>query len=272
LGYLCRLCVSDGVNVVTSDGAYPTFNFHVAGYGGSLHKVPYKGDFEDPEALLKKATELGAGLIYFANPDNPMGTVQPADVVADMIARVPDGSLLVLDEAYGEFAPEGTMPPLDVAAQNVIRFRTFSKAYGMAGARIAYGIAHPELATAFNKIRNHFGLSRISVAGAREALADQAYLRQTVDNVGAARSRIEAIAAAHGMSIVPSATNFVAIDCGKDGAFAKAVLDGLIARGVFVRMPFVAPQNRCIRVSAGRPQDLDLFEQAFGAVLAELNG
>ncbi len=272
LGYLCRLCVDDGVNVVTSEGAYPTFNFHVAGYGGNLHKVPYKGDFEDPDALLAKATEVSAGLIYFANPDNPMGTIHSADVVDDMMARVPQGSLLILDEAYGEFAPEGAMPPLDVSNQRVIRFRTFSKAYGMAGARIAYGIAHPELATAFNKIRNHFGLSRVSVAGARAALADQDYLQQTVQNVANARARIETIAASHGLSVVSSATNFVAIDCGQDGAFAKSVLDGLIARGVFVRMPFVAPQNRCIRVSAGRPADLDLFEQAFSGVLADLAG
>ncbi len=105
LGYLARLFVSPGDAVVTSDGAYPTFNYHVAGYGGALHKVPYRDDHEDPQALLAKAAETQAKLIYLANPDNPMGTWHSAPVIQSMIDAVPDGSLLVLDEAYLEFAP-----------------------------------------------------------------------------------------------------------------------------------------------------------------------
>lgn len=268
LGYLCRMVVGPGVNVVTSAGAYPTFNFHVAGFGGTLHAVPFKGDHEDPDALIAKAREVGPALIYISNPDNPMGTVHGPDVIAKMISEVPEGSLLVLDEAYGEFA--GELLPIDVTEPRVIRFRTFSKAYGMAGARIAYGIAHPDLALAFNKIRNHFGMSRVSVAGALAALDDEAYLSETLANVAAARARISEIAQAHGLEVVPSATNFVAIDCKRDGAFAKAVLEGLVARGIFVRMPFVEPQNRCIRISAGRVHELDAFEAALGEVLAEL--
>ena len=73
LGYLVRLLVDAGDHVVTSDGAYPTFNYHVAGYGGTLHKVPYKDDKEDLPALLAKAAEVDAKLVYFANPDNPNG-------------------------------------------------------------------------------------------------------------------------------------------------------------------------------------------------------
>lgn len=270
LGYLCRMFVEPGVQVVTSAGAYPTFNFHVAGYGGTLQTVPFQGDFEDPDALLAKAGEVGARLIYFSNPDNPMGTFHGADKVAAMIEGVPDESLLILDEAYGEFAPDGALAPIDVSQKQVIRFRTFSKGYGMAGARIAYGIAHPELADAFNKIRNHFGVSRVSVAGAMAALADQDYLRQTRENVEAARQRIGKIAAENGLEALPSATNFVAIDCKRDAAFAKSVLEGLIAKGIFVRMPGIEPLSRCIRISAGRPQDLDLFEVALKAVLADI--
>lgn len=261
LGYLVRLLISPGDRVVTSAGAYPTFNYHVAGYGGELIKVPYKEDREDPDALLAKATDTDAKLIYISNPDNPMGTWLSADVIKDMCARVPDGSVLILDEAYGEFAPAGTMPKLDVENERVIRMRTFSKAYGMAGARVGYAIGHADLINTFNKIRNHFGMCRISQAGALAALGDQKYLSDTVAKVTAARVRIGQIAADNGLHALPSATNFVAVDCGQTGDFARKVLASLVARGLFVRMPFVAPQDRCIRISAGTEADLDLFEQ-----------
>jgi len=269
LGYLVRMTVSAGDRVVTSDGAYPTFNYHVSGYGGELVKVPYAQDRENPVALIEAAIAADAKLVYLANPDNPMGTWHPADVVQAMINAIPDGTLLVLDEAYLEFAPEGTAPALDVADKRVIRLRTFSKAYGMAGARVGYGIGEAGLIRSFDKIRNHFGMCRISQAGALEALADQKYLQQVLDNVSEAREGIARIAEANGLAVVPSGANFVAIDCGADGAFARRVLDGLVSRGVFVRMPFVAPQDRCIRVSAGRPEDLAKLAAAFPEALAE---
>ena len=84
LGYLVRLVVEPGDAVVTSDGAYPTFNFHVAGFGGVLHKVPYAGDHEDPEALLAAAQRLRPKLVYLANPDNPMGSHHPGRVIEAM--------------------------------------------------------------------------------------------------------------------------------------------------------------------------------------------
>lgn len=271
LGYLVRMLVEPGDKVVTSLGAYPTFNFHVSGYGGELVTVPFNGDFEDPVALIEKAIEVDAKLIYLANPDNPMGTRHNATVMQAVINAVPSGSLLVLDEAYVEFAPDDTAPPFDVGDEKVIRFRTFSKAYGMAGARVGYGIGASDLVSAFNKVRNHFGMNRAAQAGALEALADQRYLDQNVQSVAEARERITTIAVDNGLTAIPSATNFVAIDCGQDGAFAKKVLAGLIKRGIFVRMPFVPPQDRCIRLSAGRPEDLDLFAAAFPDALAEAN-
>ena len=267
LGYLCRMYVAPDVAVVTSDGAYPTFNFHVAGYGGSLIKVPYRDDREDPDALLSAAAKAAARIIYIANPDNPMGTIHDAATMQAMIAAVPDDTLLILDEAYGEFATT-PLPPLDVSRGNVIRFRTFSKAYGMAGARVGYGIAHTDIALAFNKIRNHFGMNRAAVAGAMAALADQDYLNTVLASVAAARRRIAEIAGGVGLDVLPSATNFVAIDCGRDGDFARAVLASLIAQGVFVRMPFVAPQDRCIRISAGREVDLDILAEALPRAVA----
>ncbi|WP_068115528.1 pyridoxal phosphate-dependent aminotransferase [Tropicimonas marinistellae] len=267
LGYLVRLFVAPGDAVVTSHGAYPTFNYHVAGYGGHLHGVPYRDDREDPQALLERARETGAKLIYLANPDNPMGTWHGAESIAEMIAGVPDGCLLILDEAYVEFAPAGTAPPIDTDTPHVIRMRTFSKAHGLAGMRVGYAIGHPELISAFNKVRNHFGMSRLSQAAALASLADTAHLAETIARVAGARDRLAEIAAENGLAALPSATNFVAMDCGRDGAFAASVLDGLLARDVFVRMPFVAPQDRCIRVSCGPDADLDRFATALPEAL-----
>lgn len=263
LGYLARMLVGPGDTVVTSDGAYPTFNFHVAGFGGALHKVPFKDDHEDPEALLAKARETGAKLIYLSNPDNPMGTWHGPEVIREMVENVPDGSLLILDEAYIELAPEGTAPEIPVDDPRVVRMRTFSKAHGLAGARVGYAIGAQSLITSFHKIRNHFGMSRVSKSGALAALADQAWLAHIQREVAEARARITEIAAASGLKTLPSAANFVTIDCGQDGDFARAVLAQLIAQDIFVRMPFTAPQDRCIRISAGRPADLEIFAEAF---------
>jgi histidinol-phosphate aminotransferase len=268
LGYLVRLVVAPGDPVVTSDGAYPTFNFHVAGYGGRLVKVPYAGDHEDPEALVRAARDTGAKLVYLANPDNPMGSWHAGGVIERMIAALPEGCLLALDEAYGDFAPDGALPDLSPDDPRVIRFRTFSKAHGMAGARVGYALAAPDLARAFDKVRNHFGMNRAAQLGAIAALEDRDWMAQTVARVARARARIAAIGASCGLRALPSATNFVTLDCGADGAFARRVLAETVTRGVFIRMPFVAPHDRCIRISAGPDDQLDTLARVLPEAVA----
>ncbi|HKL45292.1 MAG TPA: pyridoxal phosphate-dependent aminotransferase [Roseovarius sp.] len=272
LGNLVRLLVAPGDAVVTSDGAYPTFNYHVAGFGGALHKVPYRDDHEDPAALLRKAKEVDAKLVYLANPDNPMGSWHSGSDILAALDELPEGCLLLLDEAYIEFAPEGTAAMIDADDPRVIKMRTFSKAYGMAGARIGYAIGARGLIRSFDKIRNHFGMNRMAQAGALAAFNDAAWLSHVQGEVGRARNRIALISNENGLRALPSATNFVAVDCGADGAFASAVLDALVARGVFVRKPFVAPQDRCIRISCGRPQDLDVLAETLPEALAATRG
>jgi len=271
-GNLVRLLVAPGDAVVTSDGAYPTFNYHVAGFGGALHKVPYRDDHEDPAALLRKAKEVDAKLVYLANPDNPMGSWHSGSDILAALDELPEGCLLLLDEAYIEFAPEGTAAMIDADDPRVIKMRTFSKAYGMAGARIGYAIGARGLIRSFDKIRNHFGMNRMAQAGALAAFNDAAWLSHVQGEVGRARNRIALISNENGLRALPSATNFVAVDCGADGAFASAVLDALVARGVFVRKPFVAPQDRCIRISCGRPQDLDVLAETLPEALAATRG
>ncbi len=267
LGLIVRLTVTAGDIAVTSAGAYPTFNFHVAGFGGSLVKVPYRDDHEDPAAFLDAARARTAKLIYLANPDNPMGSWHSGATVAAMIADLPTGTLLILDEAYADLAPPDSIPVIDPDDPRVIRMRTFSKAHGLAGLRVGYALAAPGLVRAFDKVRNHFGLGRLVQAAALAALGDHVHLARVRAAVVAARARVGMIAVEHGVTALPSATNFVTLDCGRDGDFARRVLTGLGQGGVFVRMPAVAPLDRCIRVSLGPEGALADFAAALGPAL-----
>ncbi|WP_426231931.1 pyridoxal phosphate-dependent aminotransferase [Pararhizobium sp. DWP3-4] len=273
LGQIVRMVIEPGMPVVTSLGGYPTFNFHVAGHGGRLVTVPYANDREDLDGLLAAVKREDAPLVYFANPDNPMGSWWDEDSVVAFARALPETCLLILDEAYGETAPAGTIPSIGslIDMPNVVRTRTFSKAYGLAGARVGYVIGTPGTAQAFDKIRNHFGMNMIGTAAAVAALADKDYLAEVLERIAASRGRIAEIAVSNGLKPLPSATNFVTIDCGEDAVFARAIVDRLMAdHGIFIRMPGVAPLNRCIRISTGPEADMALLEEALPKVLEAL--
>ena len=272
LGLIVRLVVEPGTTVVTSLGAYPTFNYHANGFGCRLVTVPYAGDKENLSGLLDAVGQEDATLVYFANPDNPMGSWREADEVLAFARAVPETCLVILDEAYCETGPMSALPSLAslLDRPNVIRTRTFSKAYGLAGARVGYAIGTPGTIQAFDKIRHHFGMNRIGMAAALAALADQDYLHEVVGKIAAARERIGVIARDSGLVALPSATNFVAVDCLRDGTYARAIVDGLMEHGVFIRMPGVAPLNRCIRISVGPQPDLDLLAETLPKVLKSI--
>jgi histidinol-phosphate aminotransferase len=274
LGHLVHLATEAGDGVLTSRGAYPTFNYHVAGRCAVLDTVPYRDErpalYEDIDALLNRAQATRPKLVYFANPDNPTGSFHPAEAVERLILGVPEETILVLDEAYGDMAPAGVLPSIDLIRPNLVRFRTFSKAYGMAGVRVGYAIGDPSSIRQFDKVRNHFGVSRMAQAGAVAALGDQGFLRQTVARIASARERLSGIALAAGLKPLASATNFIAIDCGRDAAYARAILAEVLKEGVFIRMPGVAPLDRMIRVSVGREADMALFEAALDVALRKV--
>jgi histidinol-phosphate aminotransferase len=201
-----------------------------------------------------------------------MGSFWGAAEIMRFIEALPETTMLILDEAYGELAPASALPAIDVGRTNVIRMRTFSKAYGLAGIRCGYAIGERQVIADFEKIRNHYGVSRMAQIAGVEALADQAWLQSVVARVDAGRKRIAAIAEANGLKPLPSATNFVAIDCGRDGDFALKVLKALLARDVFIRKPMAPVLNRCIRVSVGLDHEIDIFAEELPAVLAAVRG
>jgi len=250
LGVTVRMLISPGDSVVTSQGAYPTFNYHVAGFGGQLKTVPYIDNHEDPDSLLNAANEHAAKLIYIANPDNPMGTSHSAARMQQMIDAVPGGKVLLLDEAYIDFTTEDLAPKLATDNPRVMRFRTFSKAYGMAGMRVGYVIAHRDIIIGLNKIRNHFQINRLSQLAATVSLDDHAFLTQVQSQVAQARQQVYDLAAELGLPHLPSSTNFVAVDLGTPDR-ARDILQQLNERGVFMRMPGAPPLDRYIRVGLG---------------------
>jgi histidinol-phosphate aminotransferase len=269
LGLTCTLFLSPGDRVVTTEGAYPTFNFHVQAHGGKIDLVPMSGFREDVPQLIDLAKATAARLVYVSNPNSPMGTWWTAGDIENFCGALPPETLLILDEAYCDTAPPGTVPPIDVTDPHVVRYRTFSKAYGLAGARIGYAIGERGVIEAFDKVRNHYGINRVGQLGAHAALLDQDYLQRAVAEIATARARIGEIATENGLAPLASAASFVAIDCGADGAFAARVLHGLLDRDVFVRKPFAKGLDRFIRVSCGPDEQLAILAEALPGALAE---
>lgn len=272
MGLAVRLFINPGDVVVTSLGAYPTFNYHVTGYGGQLEYVPYQGVNEDLNGLLAAVRRTGARMVYIANPDNPMGSFWPARKIEDFIAALPDDCVLLLDEAYGELAPENSLPPLDTSRGNILRLRSFSKAYGMAGLRVGYAIGHRQIVGAFNRVRNHFGVNRLAQAAALAALADEQHLLWVRDQIVASRQRIATISRDNSLHALPSATNFVTLDCGRDGAYALRVLEELGRLGVFVRKPMAPGLDRHIRISAAPEAEMAILAETLPLALKAAYG
>jgi histidinol-phosphate aminotransferase len=265
LGLVVRAFLERGETAVTSLGAYPTFNYHVSGYGGHLERVPYRDDKNDLQALAAAAARVRARLVYLANPDNPTGTWHTAGDLHVFLESLPDGCLLLLDEAYIDFAPSQAVAQIDVSDPRVLRLRTFSKAYGMAGARIGYAMGNAETISAFDKIRLHFGTNLVAQAGALAALEDTSYLQEVVTAVAQGRQDYQKLAYSLGLPSISSATNFVAIDVGGPER-ARTLVAALAERDVFVRMPGAPTLNRCIRVTVGTPEQ----RAAFAAVLRQV--
>jgi histidinol-phosphate aminotransferase len=269
LELIVRTYLEPGQTAVTSLGGYPTFAYHVAGYGGKLERVPYHDDHNDLAGLAGAANRTAARIVYLANPDNPSGTWVTAEEIGALLEALPVDCLLLLDEAYSDFAPAEALPAIDASDPRVIRARTFSKAHGMAGARLGYALATSEIIATFDKIRLHFGVNRIAQAGALASLRDTAYLQSVVALVAEGRSEYVALAHEMGVTPLPSATNFVTIDVGGVER-AKALVAALAERGVFIRMPGAPPLDRCVRVTVGTPDERDAFAEALRAAWSQV--
>lgn len=266
LGLVVRAFVAPGEPVLATRGSYATFVFHVVGYGAVLESVPYRDSGEvDVEALAEAARRLRPRLVYLANPDNPSGTFASKAAVAALLEALDEQTLLVLDEAYADFVPREELLD-EVLDPRLIRLRTFSKAYGMAGARIGYAIAPAEAGATFEKIRHHFGVNRNAQIGALAALEDEAFMNGVVREVARGRDDYYELGRRLGVATIPSSTNFVCFDIGTR-AQAEALVEELLKLGVFIRKPGAPPLDRFVRISVGTTEQRAALEAPFAEAL-----
>ncbi len=271
MGLVVRAFVGPGGTALTTRGSYPTFNYHVNGYGGRLSFAHYRDDGRvDLDELAAAAVRERVRVVYLANPDNPSGTFVSRDEMQRLFDALPRDAVFLLDEAYADFVGEGDVLPMHVE-DRLIRTRTFSKVYGMAGARIGYAIASERVIGMLQKIRLHYGVNRSAQVGALASLRDEAFRRRVVDAVAEARLEYGALARSLGLSVIESLTNFVCIDLG-DASRAVRVMDELLKRGVWIRKPGLPPLDRYVRVSAGTPEMRRAFADAFVEVVNAVPG
>lgn len=266
MGLAVRAFIAPGSVALATRGTYPTFGYHVTGFGGRLETVPYREDgVPDLNALASAARELRPPLVYLANPDNPSGSLLGEREVVAFYEALPPECVLLLDEAYADFV-DPAQRVAGIVDGRLLRMRTFSKAYGLAGARIGYMVSSARNVVTFQKIRLHYGVNRNAQIGALAALHDDAFREWVVDAVAQGREDYYALARSLGRAYLPSCTNFVCIDF-ETNARATAVMNELLARGVFVRKPGAPPLDRFVRISVGTPEERTEFALRLHAAL-----
>jgi histidinol-phosphate aminotransferase len=262
--------VSPGDEVIVAD---PTFLvYHIASMvkGAKLKIVPSRNYKYDLEGMLAAVTDK-TKVIFIANPDNPTGTYVSAGELDAFIKKVPGNVLVFIDEAYYEFAagedyPE-TLSLYKREDRNIVIARTFSKAYGLAGLRVGYGIARKDVARVLNKVREPFNVNSIAQAAAVAALDDDKYKEKAVSLVRREKERFYRKFDSLGVKYVPSRANFILLDTGRDSAL---VFDYLLKKGIVVREMSAWGLKGHIRVNIGLRKENDAFLKAFAKAMKEI--
>ena len=267
LGLLCQTLLAPGLNAITSERSFIVYSMAVHAAGAQLIETPMRDDAFDPDAILAAINE-DTRLIFLANPNNPTGTMLDATVVDKFIAEVPGHVVVVLDEAYYEFAAHFAARrqveysrSLQYLRQgtNVVVLRTFSKAHGLAGLRIGYGLGPSELLAYCAQMRSTFSVSSVAQAAALAALDDQKHVERVVLN-NATQTQIVGVALSElGYRVVPTAANFLYCDLGED---AYGVAEQLRGKGISVRPLGSWGAPTCIRVSIGTGEQNQAFLHA----------
>ena len=220
---------------------------------GSGSAMPLGHDLAAMAAAITPNTRL----VFIANPNNPTGTWAPPMAIKALLERSAPSTLVVLDEAYFEYGHAlGTQDGVPWLREhpNLVVLRTFSKAYGLAGARVGYAISHPEVAEVLNRLRPAFNVNSLAQAGALAALADQAHMRAAVSRTMRELTRVDAQLKRLGLWTAPSAANFVLL---RLDVPATPVFERLLPRGLIVRPLAGYGLANCLRISIGLPKDND---------------
>lgn len=266
LDLVARAYLAPGLNAVFSQYAFAVYPISTQAVGAQGKVVPAKDYGHDLEAMLA-AIDANTRVVFIANPNNPTGTWFGPDALERFLARVPDNVLVVLDEAYIEFAEGDELPDgLKYLARydNLLVSRTFSKAYGLAALRVGYALSSAQIADVLNRVRQPFNVNSLALAAACAALDDADYLAQSRQLNDAGMVQLEAGLRELGLSWIPSKGNFIAVDFGRDTA---AINQALLRAGVIVRPVAGYGMPNFLRVSIGLPAENARFLDALAKVL-----
>jgi histidinol-phosphate aminotransferase len=271
LSLLCQTMLAPGRNAVTSERSFIIYGMAVHATGAKLIQTPMREDSFDLDAILAAIND-DTRLVFLANPNNPTGTMLEAAAVDSFLASVPAHVVVVLDEAYYDFALHfATLRGVEYShsleylrqGARVVVLRTFSKAHGLAGLRIGYGLGPAELLTYCSRMQSTFSVSSAAQAAALAALDDQDHIARAVNNNTAQAQILSGGLARLKLHVVPTSANFLYCDVGQDASKFAARLR---AQGISVRPLNVWGAPNCIRVTVGTPEQNNRFLTAMRAI------
>lgn len=255
--------LNPGYEAIICPPCFGAYAPSVAAKGGKITKVPLVGDtFEvDVEGILSAVTPE-TRLVYLCNPNNPTGTFFGADVLQEILDGLPEHVTLIYDEVYYQFATEFNLPDairyvLD--GRNIVIVHSFSKAYGLAGLRVGYGLAHSEIISKIRVNKRSFHINSVSMAAAIASIDDEQHLCVTVKNNSSEREKLTLSLKKLGLDVAPSQANFLMFKC-PEGETAEDFSKVMVSMGIMVRPAFFMPHH--IRVTVGKPDDNERFLQA----------
>ncbi len=271
LSFLTMVYVHEGDEAVMVAPSFSEYDFAMRLMGGVPRQVQLIGEnfsynFESILEAINKKTRL----VFICSPNNPTGSIVHKGQLDRFIEKLPDGVLLVLDQAYIEYVSDHDHPSgLDYIEEGypVICLRTFSKIYGLSGLRIGYGIAPIAISAELNRVREPFNVNAMAQAAALAALEDHEHVQRSRELVFAGRKQLKEGLSALGLNPVPDEANFCFVDTGND---SKAVFQGLLQRGVIVRTGDIFGFPTHIRVTYGTEEQNSRFLRALEEVLADL--
>lgn len=273
LQLLCQAFVSLGDRVVTQAPCFGLHEIFPLVMGAKLVKVPLGIDFKYNIEEWRKALAVPTKLVFISNPSNPVGTAFSRSELESIIQFCPEDCLLVIDEAYFEYAVHEDGYPdafqlLKMQNRPWIVLRTFSKAYGLAGLRVGYGIAScSDLIEPLHCVRAPYNVNQLAQVAAVAALEDKEHLVRSIYLVGSERIRLTKMLRKEGYRVAPSLANFLFIDTMVDASF---IMDKLLCKGVIVKAWREKGYGNFIRVSISIPEENEFFLQAFTSIKLSL--
>jgi histidinol-phosphate aminotransferase len=264
---IIRTFLCDDDEVLTTESAFIGFQVLAKSRGVKYRTVPYRRWHYDLPALAAQINEH-TKIIYLANPNNPTGTIFSRHEFEEFYRHVPERVLIILDEAYFEYAKDNPRYPdsMHYRYDNVITLRTFSKIYGLAGIRIGYGFAHEELIGNLLKVKLPFEPSALAQAAGIGALADKEFVHRSLEVNARGLDLLTAALKGMGLEVVPSEANFLMVVF-ENELEARRVTQEMLEKGIIIRPLRAFGLPECVRISTGRDEDNDRCAAAMREIL-----